>query len=89
MNNEMERMRMEAVVSKFEAAFRHLLAKMRDNENPQPANMVYLPPPPRGESESYVILQHQKDEREKPGNLLTKKKSSTPLPLEKIPFFEA
>jgi len=47
-NNKMERMRMEAAVSTFEAVFRHLLAKMRDYEKPQPANMGYLPPPQWG-----------------------------------------
>ena len=38
----MVRMRMEAVVPTFEAVFRHLLAKMRDYEKPQPANTPYL-----------------------------------------------
>lgn len=39
---------MEAVVSTFEAVFRHLLAKMRDYEKPQPAYMGYLAPTPGG-----------------------------------------
>jgi len=41
-NNEKERMRMEAVVLTFGTVFLHLFAKMRVYEKPQPANTAYL-----------------------------------------------
>ena len=51
-------------------------AKMRDYEKPQPSNMAYL-----AGGRGVKSLQHQKDKREKPGNLLTKKWFFFPTPL--------